>query len=128
MALMKMAMRALCDPDRYVQQYWSRYSEQGWYLPGDSARRDEDGYIWIIGRIDDVIKVSGYRLGTAEIESALVIVNGCGQKHPLNRFRAANWSCSPGGKDYPRHPQLRGFRSIPRPAPKSPMQQAVQVG
>ncbi len=60
------------DPDRYVQQYWSRYEEQGWYLPGDSAKRDEDGYIWIIGRIDDVIKVSGYRLGTAEIESALV--------------------------------------------------------
>ncbi len=62
----------LGDPDRYVQQYWSRFSEQGWYLPGDSARKDEDGYIWIIGRIDDVIKVSGYRLGTAEIESALV--------------------------------------------------------
>ena len=41
-------------------------------MPGDSARKDEDGYIWIIGRIDDVIKVSGYRLGTAEIESALV--------------------------------------------------------
>lgn len=60
------------DPDRYVQQYWSRYEEQGWYLPGDSARKDEDGYIWIIGRIDDVIKVSGYRLGTAEVESALV--------------------------------------------------------
>ncbi len=60
------------DPDRYVQQYWSRFEEQGWYLPGDSARKDEDGYYWIIGRIDDVIKVSGYRLGTAEIESALV--------------------------------------------------------
>ncbi|MFN2103387.1 MAG: acetate--CoA ligase [Candidatus Promineifilaceae bacterium] len=60
------------DPDRYVKQYWSRFEEQGWYLPGDSAKRDEDGYIWIIGRIDDVIKVSGYRLGTAEIESALV--------------------------------------------------------
>ncbi len=60
------------DPDRYVQQYWSRFAEQGWYLPGDSARMDEDGYVWVIGRIDDVIKVSGYRLGTAEIESALV--------------------------------------------------------
>ncbi len=60
------------DPDRYVQQYWSRFAEQGWYLPGDSAKKDEDGYIWVIGRIDDVIKVSGYRLGTAEIESALV--------------------------------------------------------
>lgn len=60
------------DPDRYVAQYWSRFQEQGWYLPGDSAKKDEDGYIWVIGRIDDVIKVSGYRLGTAEIESALV--------------------------------------------------------
>ncbi|MEM7799137.1 MAG: acetate--CoA ligase [Chloroflexota bacterium] len=60
------------DPDRYVDAYWGRYSDQGWYLPGDSAKKDEDGYIWVIGRIDDVIKVSGYRLGTAEIESALV--------------------------------------------------------
>jgi acetyl-CoA synthetase len=58
------------DPDRYVQQYWSRFP--GVYMTGDSARRDEDGYIWVIGRVDDVIKVSGYRLGTAEIESALV--------------------------------------------------------
>jgi acetyl-CoA synthetase len=58
------------DPDRYVQQYWSKYP--GVYLTGDSARRDEDGYFWVIGRVDDVIKVSGYRLGTAEIESALV--------------------------------------------------------
>lgn len=60
------------DPERYVAQYWSQYAAQGWYLPGDSAKKDEDGYIWVIGRIDDVIKVSGYRLGTAEIESALV--------------------------------------------------------
>ncbi len=60
------------DPERYVAQYWSEFKDQGWYFPGDSARRDEDGYIWIIGRMDDVIKVSGYRLGTAEIESALV--------------------------------------------------------
>jgi acetyl-CoA synthetase len=58
------------DPDRYIQQYWSRFP--GMYMTGDSARRDEDGYYWIIGRVDDVIKVSGYRLGTAEIESALV--------------------------------------------------------
>jgi acetyl-CoA synthetase len=58
------------DPDRYVSQYWSRFSDV--YTTGDSARKDEDGYIWIIGRVDDVIKVSGYRLGTAEIESALV--------------------------------------------------------
>ena len=58
------------DPDRYVQQYWSKYP--GVYFTGDSARKSEDGYFWIIGRVDDVIKVSGYRLGTAEIESALV--------------------------------------------------------
>jgi acetyl-CoA synthetase len=58
------------DPDRYVKQYWSAYP--GKYLTGDSAKVDEDGYFWIIGRMDDVIKVSGYRLGTAEIESALV--------------------------------------------------------
>ncbi len=58
------------DPDRFVEQYWSKYPDV--YLTGDSARRDEDGYIWVIGRVDDVIKVSGYRLGTAEIESALV--------------------------------------------------------
>jgi acetyl-CoA synthetase len=58
------------DPDRYVRQYWSRYP--GKYTTGDSAKRDKDGYFWVIGRVDDVIKVSGYRLGTAEIESALV--------------------------------------------------------
>ena len=58
------------DPDRYVKQYWSKYP--GMYFTGDSAKRDEDGYFWIIGRVDDVIKVSGYRLGTAEIETALV--------------------------------------------------------
>ncbi|MBM4423822.1 MAG: acetate--CoA ligase [Chloroflexi bacterium] len=58
------------DPDRYVKQYWSKYP--GRYLTGDSAKRDKDGYFWIIGRVDDVINVSGHRLGTAEIESALV--------------------------------------------------------
>jgi acetyl-CoA synthetase len=60
------------DPSRYQQQYWSKYAQQGWYLTGDTARRDKDGYYWIIGRNDDVIKVSGNRLGTAEIESGLV--------------------------------------------------------
>jgi acetyl-CoA synthetase len=58
------------DPDRYVQQYWTRFP--GVYTTGDSAKRDEDGYYWVIGRVDDVLKVSGYRLGSAEIESALV--------------------------------------------------------
>ncbi len=67
-----MARTVYGDPARYVSQYWERFKEQGYYLTGDSARKDEDGYYWIIGRIDDVIKVSGYRLGTAEVESALV--------------------------------------------------------
>lgn len=58
------------DNDRYVNQYWSKYP--GRYTTGDSAKRDADGYFWIIGRVDDVIKVSGHRLGTAEVESALV--------------------------------------------------------
>ncbi len=60
----------LNDPDRYVESYWSKVPNV--YTVGDSARKDEDGYAWIIGRLDDVIKVSGYRLGTAEVESALV--------------------------------------------------------
>ena len=67
-----MARTILHDPHRYVEKYWEKYQQQGWYLAGDSARQDEDGYYWVIGRIDDVIKVSGYRLGSAEIESALV--------------------------------------------------------
>ncbi len=58
------------DPDRFVKQYWSQFP--GLYYTGDGARRDEDGYFWLMGRLDDVIKVSGHRLGTMEIESALV--------------------------------------------------------
>ncbi|NUQ80107.1 MAG: acetate--CoA ligase [Bacteroidetes bacterium] len=60
------------DPERFRETYWKDFEAQGWYKAGDAARRDQDGYYWIIGRIDDVIKVSGYRLGTAEIESALI--------------------------------------------------------
>ena len=67
-----MARTILNDPERFVETYWKKYQKQGWYHPGDAARIDSDGYIWIIGRSDDVIKVSGYRLGTAEIESALI--------------------------------------------------------
>jgi acetyl-CoA synthetase len=58
------------DPERYLNTYWKQYD--GIYLAGDGAKKDEDGSIWCIGRIDDVINVSGHRLGTAEIESALV--------------------------------------------------------
>jgi len=58
------------DPDRYVQQYWSQIP--GAYFTGDGARCDEDGYFWIMGRVDDVVNVAGHRLGTMEVESALV--------------------------------------------------------
>jgi acetyl-CoA synthetase len=58
------------DDERYREQYWSQI--ENIYFAGDGARRDEDGYFWIMGRIDDVINVSGHRLGTAEVESALV--------------------------------------------------------
>jgi acetyl-CoA synthetase len=58
------------DDERYEKQYWSEF--KGSYLTGDGARRDQDGYFWIVGRIDDVLNVAGHRLGTSEIESALV--------------------------------------------------------
>jgi len=58
------------DPERFKRQYWKEI--KGMYFTGDGARRDEDGYFWIMGRVDDVINVAGHRLGTAEIESALV--------------------------------------------------------
>jgi acetyl-CoA synthetase len=59
------------DPDRFVKQYWSRWSD-GTYFTGDGARRDEDGFYWLLGRVDDVLNVAGHRLGTMEVESALV--------------------------------------------------------
>jgi acetyl-CoA synthetase len=64
------------NDDRYREAYWSMFPKSrtnpGWYFTGDGARKDRNGYIWIIGRVDDVVNVSGHRLGTAEIESALV--------------------------------------------------------
>ena len=60
------------DPERFRETYWSRFSDQGWYFAGDGARYDSDGNIWVLGRIDDVMNVSGHRISTAEVESALV--------------------------------------------------------
>jgi acetyl-CoA synthetase len=59
------------DPERYVQQYWKRWSD-GTYFTGDGARLDDDGFYWLLGRVDDVLNVAGHRLGTMEVESALV--------------------------------------------------------
>jgi len=58
------------DPERYKETYWSKYD--GFYFPGDGAKRDDEGYFWLLGRVDDVMNVSGHRLSTTEIESALV--------------------------------------------------------
>ncbi|WP_067977576.1 acetate--CoA ligase [Nocardia caishijiensis] len=60
------------DMDRYRSTYWDRYAEQGWYFAGDGAKLDTDGDLWILGRVDDVMNVSGHRISTAEVESALV--------------------------------------------------------
>jgi acetyl-CoA synthetase len=58
------------DDKRYREQYWSRFP--GLYFTGDGAKRDKDGYFWILGRVDDVLNVAGHRIGTMEVESALV--------------------------------------------------------
>jgi acetyl-CoA synthetase len=58
------------DDERFKKQYWSELP--GYYFAGDGARFDKDGYLWVVGRIDDVLNVSGHRIGTAEVESALV--------------------------------------------------------
>ncbi len=59
------------DPTRYVRQYWNRWGS-GVYVTGDGAKRDRDGYFWLLGRVDDVLNVAGHRVGTMEVESALV--------------------------------------------------------
>ncbi len=63
------------DDERYQKIYWSKW-EKDVYFPGDGAKRDEEGYFWFLGRVDDVLNVSGHRIGTTEVESALV-------DHPL---------------------------------------------
>jgi acetyl-CoA synthetase len=60
------------EPERFKENYWSQMGDRNWYFTGDGARRDERGYFWIMGRVDDVVNVSGHRLGTMEVESALV--------------------------------------------------------
>ncbi|HLR44070.1 MAG TPA: AMP-binding protein, partial [Brevibacterium sp.] len=60
------------EPQRFLDSYWAHFGERGWFLSGDGARRDADGDVTVLGRIDDVINISGHRLSTIEIESALV--------------------------------------------------------
>jgi acetyl-CoA synthetase len=60
------------DEERYRDTYWSRFADQGYYFAGDGAKYDEDGSVWLLGRVDDVMNVSGHRISTTEVESALV--------------------------------------------------------
>ncbi len=60
------------DDQRYIDTYWSRFADQGYYFAGDGAKKDDDGDLWLMGRVDDVMNVSGHRISTTEVESALV--------------------------------------------------------
>ncbi|GAA5075085.1 acetate--CoA ligase [Nocardia iowensis] len=60
------------DPQRFRETYWDRFAGDGWYFAGDGAKLDDDGDLWVLGRVDDVMNVSGHRISTAEVESALV--------------------------------------------------------
>jgi acetyl-CoA synthetase len=60
------------DPERYKQTYWSRFADLGYYFAGDGAKKDDDGDLWLLGRVDDVMNISGHRISTTEVESALV--------------------------------------------------------
>ncbi|MGW0252524.1 AMP-binding enzyme, partial [Nocardia goodfellowii] len=60
------------DMDRFRETYWDRFASEGWYFAGDGAKLDDDGDLWVLGRVDDVMNVSGHRISTAEVESALV--------------------------------------------------------
>ncbi|MGW4774132.1 AMP-binding enzyme, partial [Nocardia sp. NPDC004278] len=60
------------DMDRFRETYWDRFAARGWYFAGDGAKLDDDGDLWVLGRVDDVMNVSGHRISTAEVESALV--------------------------------------------------------
>jgi acetyl-CoA synthetase len=75
------------DPDRYAQQYWSRWTPDV-YFAGDGAKRDADGYFWLLGRVDDVLNVAGHRIGTMEVESALVDHHGVAEAAVVGRSDA----------------------------------------
>ncbi len=60
------------DDERFKETYWSRFAEQGYYFAGDGAKKDDDGDLWLLGRVDDVMNISGHRISTTEVESALV--------------------------------------------------------
>ncbi len=114
------------DPERFEQQYWSRVP--GSYFTGDAARKDDDGYFWVLGRVDDVMNVSGHRLSTMEIESALVhhpaVAEAAvvGKPHEITgqavcafvTLKAGNWNHEDLGKDL-RHWVAKEIGAFARP-------------
>lgn len=100
-----MARTVWGDPQRYLDSYWRKFASKGWFLAGDGARYDDDGDTWILGRVDDVINVSGHRLSTIEIESALVAhplvteAGACPIPHPLTGHAIAAFVVLSTGAD-----------------------------
>ncbi len=107
------------DPERYREVYWSRFGPET-YFPGDGAKRDADGYFWLLGRIDDVLNSAGHRIGTAEVESALVAHPRVAEAAVVGRaddvkgeaivaFVVLRGGPPPGGRDDGLAAELRAF-------------------
>ena len=92
------------DPERYQETYWSRFP--GRYFAGDGAKRDEDGDLWLLGRVDDVMNVSGHRISTTEVEHALVGHPSVAEAAVVGRVRSHH---GPGHRGF-RHGEGRGHR------------------
>ena len=75
------------SPNRDVKRYWSKYNDV--YFTGDGAKRDEDGYFWLLGRVDDVMNVSGHRVSTMEVEAALVDHKSVAEAAVIGKSRGA---------------------------------------
>ncbi len=127
-----MARTVWSDPERYRDSYWARYAGHGahggYYVAGDGATVDADGYIWILGRLDDVLNVSGHRMSTIEIESALVAHPSVGEAgvtavadpvtgHAVAAFVVASGRRAAAATDGSCAPRWRG-RSVPIAKPR----------
>lgn len=106
------ALRSLAgDPERFEATYFAPY--KGYYFSGDGARRDEQGYYWLVGRVDDVINVSGHRIGTAEVEAALTEHPQCAEaavvpvEHPIKGQGIYAFVTLMAGTSYPPPEALR---------------------
>ena len=101
------------DPERYKETYWDKFAAQGYYFAGDGARLDEDGDVWLLGRVDDVMNVSGHRLSTTEIESALVANEAVAEAAVVG---ASDETTGSGGRGLRDHQAELPRRALPRRA------------